>query len=86
MKYPYKQETQHPCSRNRQKAQKNGKRLLTYIILRHNTPPTPFLLSTAAMPAAASDDNDTIRTGERDEAVEGVDDSVWDVFDYFGEL
>jgi len=38
------------------------------------------------MPAEASDDNDAIRTGERDEVVEGVDDAVWDVFDYFGEL
>ena len=36
------------------------------------------------MPAEASDDNDAIRTGERDEAVEGVDDTVWDVFNYFG--
>jgi len=38
------------------------------------------------MPAAASDDNDAIRTGERDEAVEAVGDTAWDVFDYFGEL
>ena len=50
--------------------------------------PIPILhrYSTAAMPAAASGDNDVIRTGERDEAVEGVDDRAWDVFDYFGEL
>jgi hypothetical protein len=39
-----------------------------------------------AMPAAASDDDNAIRTGERNEAVEGVDDAAWDVFDYFGEL
>ena len=38
------------------------------------------------MPAAASDDNDAIRTGERDEVVEAVDDAAWDVFDYSGEL
>jgi len=86
MKYPYKQETQYPSSKKIQKHRKMENDYSLTMFSNTVLCPSHSYSPRLAMPAAASDDNDAIRTGEHDEAVEGVDDGAWDVFDYFGEL
>jgi hypothetical protein len=76
----FQQNTHTPFLQKRDKKHRKGKRLLTYEYSPAQSLVHPIAISTAA---AASDDNDAIRTVARDEA---VGDAACIVLDYYGEL